>query len=241
MSRLGGWTFLVVVTAAALFSVALAGRWFLGTWERADLLALIAAVMALIALLPSLDQAVTVVKKAPVQREPANPVAFAEHELATKTNARFGFSFKYPRTWAREDPENSDGYSFAHPTAPGVLLTAYGSRGLSENLWDEMRQRREWAEEAGATFLVDRQADSDVYLTSGEGSFDAPGWLQRREQPDHEVGRLTIITRVVWAPGRYVTIEAQAPDEDFPRYERALDLLTATLRVTRECDDCWPT
>ncbi len=168
-----------------------------------------------------------------------DPVIFSEHELAIKTNTRFGFSFKYPRTWAREDPENGDGYRFVHPTVPGVRLSAYGSFGSHSNLWDEMRQRRQWAEEQGATFAVDRQADSDVYMTDGT-SFDAPGWLQRREQTHDEVGRITAITRAVWAPGRYVIIEAQAPSVDFPRYEQALDLLTASLRVTRESSDHVP-
>ncbi len=135
------------------------------------------------------------------RRPEYDPIAFSEHELATKSNNRFGFSFKYPGTWAREDPENSDGYGFVHPTVPGVVLRAYGSFGVHSNLWDAMRQHRQWAEEKGATFTGDRQADSDVYLADGS-SFDAPGWLQRREQPDDEVGRITTITRVVWAPGR---------------------------------------
>jgi hypothetical protein len=46
--------------------------------------------------------------------------------LQRESNSRFGFSFVHPFTWDREDPGNSDGNKFRHPTDPQVEMAAWG-------------------------------------------------------------------------------------------------------------------
>lgn len=48
------------------------------------------------------------------------------------SNARFGFGFAHPKTWARKDPMNSDGNTFIDPKNPQVRYLVYGAWSVLE-------------------------------------------------------------------------------------------------------------
>jgi hypothetical protein len=60
-----------------------------------------------------------------------------EEDLELETNARFGFSFLYPKNWDRRDPHGNDGNVYTHPKDRGVEMRAWGNYAVVSPSLDE--------------------------------------------------------------------------------------------------------
>lgn len=187
------------------------------------------------------------IKNWPKGKDSKPPFTFANADLETKTNARYGFSFQYPVGWVRKDPDNSDGYTFVDPNNPLVVIRAYGSLMVPPNsLEEEVQEREQYIEKDGGRVLMSMYSGSEVYHVAQSGKLsreDAEGWFLRYREPAEPRERsspdVTVISRgVLVQRHHFVTIEAQAPSKEFDRYDKSFQRLTALLRVYDKCNDC---
>ncbi|SNR84327.1 hypothetical protein SAMN04488107_0165 [Geodermatophilus saharensis] len=169
-------------------------------------------------------------------------IAYTADDLRSEVDVRYGYSFTRPKTWLSQG-EALDGYTFTAPGEEDVEVRTFGSTtALYTELGTYIDARREDIERSGGKIIEDEQARATV-MSSENGArvlTDAPGWLLRYSLPsDGASDDVTILSRTVLDSGRFVTIEAQAPSDDFDLYQDAYGSLIADLEVSGDaCPSC---
>lgn len=167
----------------------------------------------------------------------------APDQLEREANARHGFSFGYPRGWARTgDPVNADGNVFEPQDDSGIVLTAYGSLPYedpqpsdpNDALAAEVEQTEGYVVSAGDSVLESEFFGLYEEATVGDevSRMQIPGWRLLLEgtggATQGETTSVEVLTR--WG-GRNVHIRCQVPSERFLEFRDLCNQLVATLTL----------
>ncbi len=171
---------------------------------------------------------------------------FDEH-LGLEINARFGFSFLYPKTWDRRDSENSDGNIYVHPKDERVEMRAWGGYGVvspSLEEWVSWTLGHE-AERPGYRLLMNRDSGRHVhYFTENDSEVVESRDQIRGRRVMYEIERdgrpITTMQVFTQFEDTQFAIRCQAPSPDFSRFEDLFITLGQSLRVLGEHPDSVP-
>jgi hypothetical protein len=159
-------------------------------------------------------------------------------ELRTAKNSRYGFSFQYPVTWARQDPVNGDGLMAAGPE-PGLELVAYGALPTSGPSPTDTFARLEYQanQVAGGSNarIVESPTQQNVtrYLPGGDTTETAGYRFVMEKQAGGGAPALTTLALTTTTSERDVTVLCNVPTRLSSSWRGACNQLISTLTLTR--------
>ncbi len=174
--------------------------------------------------------------------EPMTTVTFSEGDFNREANPRFLFSFLYPKTWDRFDPENGDGNRYRDPKNSDIHCSFWGSLAvLSPNLEDSV----DWslaqaAKESGFEMITNVESGRhQVSWTDMDGKVQEfreqirGRRLVYRSKPE---GNTSVISMELFlhTGDREIRALCQAPESLFPAYEPLFLTLLAEVRVLQD-------
>lgn len=175
---------------------------------------------------------------AAVSPEPLAAVRFTEDQLENKADGRYDFKFVYPIGWVREDPLNGDGYTFRDPKDRDVLMRAYGSNyvGSSYDFSTYPAELEDGIRDAGQNIELSTYDGAQLTHRDASGDTssvrDTAGWRLQYTIPSTSTApEIRVLSRVVFAGDHIVTIEAQAPADDWDRWSPEFSRLEGMLEV----------
>lgn len=161
-------------------------------------------------------------------------------ELSSESNSRFGFSFVYPSLWDRQDPTNSDGNRFLHPTDPLVEMTTWGGYAiLSPDLSTWIEQTVAFAQENRKFQLLKRvAAGGHVFDWIMDSDRKTP--IETRQQVEgcrivfsfeENDSQFTSMQTFLQYDNTQIGLICKSASSDFERYEELFITLSKGLRV----------
>jgi hypothetical protein len=182
----------------------------------------------------------------------------APEEIERDQNARFEFSFLYPKTWDRRDPTNGDGHLFVHPTDTSVRCAFYGHHTMpdmlnvpegsdpSTLLAAEVKESLSFDErEPGFKLLLNTESGRHVHrlLPAHRRSAAVSNDTNYIESWEHVEGRrivyrtlesgepITHMTLFLVYDGRTIGGDCEAPESRFETFEPLFLTLLSGVRV----------
>ena len=172
--------------------------------------------------------------------EPVKPFEFSESDLRRETNPRFQFSFVYPKTWDRMDPDNADGNRYLNPTEPSVQCTFWGGHAV---VTADLQEWINWSLAQDASrpgFELVHNVVSGRHIVEweekGEPISEIREQIEGRRvvyRQHGEDGKLTFMQLFLQVGDRQIGALCQAPDKRFPVYEPLFLALLADVRVLK--------
>jgi hypothetical protein len=143
---------------------------------------------------------------------------------------RYNFWFNYPKGWARQDPENADGHTYADQSTPQVSVSFWGSRT------DDIKPPSDRQPPRGETRVASRESGGYLrWLEGGVYHQEAiPGWQIEAvsETPDgHGLHHLYQWFDAGW---REIGFHAQAPTSLYPQYLGLFQDLLGGIAIERD-------
>lgn len=171
--------------------------------------------------------------------KPIEAVRFSEDDFDRQANSRFSFSFPYPKTWDRFDPENADGNRYVDPVNPDVQCSFWGNLSISSsNLWESVDQSLSMASEEPGFELISNVESGRHQVTW----MNIDGEIQEiREQVEgrrvvyssRPKGKASVVFMHLFlhTGDREIHALCQAPKALFPAYQSLFLALLAEVRV----------
>jgi hypothetical protein len=174
-------------------------------------------------------------------------VAFAPEDLETVTDVRFDFRAAVPRTWIRQDPANSGGWSFQNPEDATVEIFAFGTHvpvatgdaGPLASVEEDARLTRNAVQQERGEVVLDQYDGGYAYGSEGDGAeskHEVAGWYLEFTVPSRNGDpAMTEVVRSLWADDHLVTIGAKAPSISFSRYRSLFREIVTRLHAGTDC------
>jgi hypothetical protein len=174
----------------------------------------------------------------------AETVNFSEDDFSREANPRFSFSFLYPKTWDRFDPDNGDGNRYVDPVNPDVQCSFWGNLAVSSS---NLEESVDWALSMAA-----EEPDFEMIANVESGRHQV-SWMeingeiqQSREQIEgrrvvyrsRPEGKTTVISMHLFlhTGDREIHALCQSPESLFPAYQPLFLALLAEVRVLQDAN-----
>jgi len=173
---------------------------------------------------------------------PMTTVTFSESDFNREANPRFLFSFLYPKTWDRFDPENGDGNRYRDPKNSDIHCSFSGSHAV---LSSSLEESVDWslaqaAKEPGFEMITNVESGRhQVSWTEIDGKVQEfrkqieGRRVVYRSKPE---GNTSLISMelFLYTGDREIHALCQAPESLFPAYEPLFLTLLAEVRVLQD-------
>jgi hypothetical protein len=162
--------------------------------------------------------------------EPVERINLSDADLMEDYNARFGFTYLYPKTWNRSYlPVNGDGTSYTDPKNENVEVRASGSLiVLPENRPDLICKSNEpdCTPSGRNVFLQKKDGTKQIY-------YKIDG-VRRREEVVLSGKGYTVISITTIYKESVISISCQAPSDTYENYEDLCNRLVASLSIVEK-------